>query len=133
MAFAAEEEAAAASPAGEGEDGKPPAPKPDFDYLEMKPLVVPVITAKGLTQQLSLVISIELPYGTLDDIKVLQPKLADTYISDLYGLLGAGGAILHGNVVDVVTIKDHLTRDTTKVLGDKYSQVLLQVVQQSSR
>ena len=125
--------ARATEEAAPAEDGKPAAPKPDFDYLELKPIVVPIITEKGLTQQLSLVITIELPYGTKDDIKLMEPKLADVYISDLYGILGAGGAMMHGNVVDVAALKDRLTRDTTKVLGDKYIQVLLPAVQQSMR
>jgi len=124
----------AASPARAEEGEGKAAPKSDFEYLEMKPLVLPIITEKGLTQQLSLVISLEVPYGTVDDIKPMQPKLADAYLSDLYGTLGANGDMMRGNVVDVVALKNRLTKDTAKVIGeDKFHDVLLQVVQQSDR
>lgn len=123
------------SPARAEEEGEGKAkPKSDFEYLEMKPLVLPIITEKGLTQQLSLVISLEVPYGTVDDIKPMQPKLADAYLSDLYGSLGANGDMMRGNIVDVVALKNRLTKDTAKVIGeDKFHDVLLQVVQQSDR
>ncbi|MDE1151115.1 MAG: hypothetical protein PW788_01140 [Micavibrio sp.] len=119
---------------GGGEGGKALAIKPDFEYFEMKPIILPIITDKGLTQQVSLVISLELPYGTRDDIKPLEPKLADAYIGNLYGALGSGGVMMKGNIIDVVAVKDRLTKETTRILGEgKVHQVLLQVVQQSSR
>lgn len=117
----AEEEAAAAA-------------TPDFEYLDMKPLVLPIITEKGLTQQVSLVISLEVPYGTKDKVKAMEPKLADAYISDLYGALGTGHGLMKNNVIDIPAIKARLSKNTLKVLGpDKVNDVLLQVVQQSQR
>ncbi|MBI1215335.1 MAG: hypothetical protein GC185_05895 [Alphaproteobacteria bacterium] len=117
---------------GGGEAKK--GPPPDFEYLQLKPLTLPVITAKGLTQQVSLLVSLEVPYGTKDAIKEMEPKLADAYISDLYGALGAGQVMLRGHILDVGAIKTRLTKDTEKVLGpDKVHDVLLQAVQQSGR
>lgn len=123
-AFASEEE-------GDGKANKPP---PEFEYVELKPLVLPIITEKGLTQQVSLLVSLEIPYGKAEHIKAMAPKLADAYISDLYGALGNGEAMMKGGVVDVTAIKERLTADTTRVLGpDKVHEVLLQVMQQAKR
>lgn len=121
--------------AAEGESGEQAAAAtPDFEYLDMKPLVLPIITEKGLTQQVSLVISLEVPYGTKDKVKAMEPKLADAYISDLYGALGTGHGLMKNNIIDVPAIKARLSKNTTKVLGpDKVNDVLLQVVQQSQR
>jgi hypothetical protein len=113
---------------------EPAAATPDFEYLDMKPLVLPIITEKGLTQQVSLVISLEVPYGTKDKVKAMEPKLADAYISDLYGALGTGHGLMKNNVIDIPAIKARLSKNTLKVLGpDKVNDVLLQVVQQSQR
>jgi hypothetical protein len=104
---------------------------PDYEYINLKPLVLPIITDRGLTQQLSLLVSLELPYGKLEDVALLEPRLADAYLQDLYGVLGAGGAMMQGSVVDIVAIKKRLTTITTKVLGaENFHDVLLQVVQQ---
>jgi flagellar FliL protein len=119
----------------EDDDGKKSnKPPPDFEYVVMQPLMLPIITEQGLTQQVSLQVSLEVPYGQTDEIKAMQPKLADAYINDLYGMLGAGGGMMQGSVIDVPAIKRHLSEDTDRVLGpNKVHSVLLQVVQQSKR
>jgi hypothetical protein len=118
----------------EDNGGKPKKPPPEFEYVELKPLTLPIINSNGLTQQVSLLVSLEVPYGKTDEIKAAAPKLADAYISDLYGALGSGSAMLKGGIIDVNAVKEHLTADTTKVLGpDKVHAVLLDVMQQSRR
>ncbi|TAL31813.1 MAG: flagellar basal body-associated FliL family protein [Alphaproteobacteria bacterium] len=125
--------ARAAYAAEEEEDSKA-KPPPEFEYVELKPLVLPIITERGLTQQVSLLVSLEIPYGKGDEIRAMAPKLADAYISDLYGALGNNEALLKGGVVDVTAIKERLSADTIKVLGpDKVHEVLLQVMQQAKR
>jgi len=123
-----------ASPAlaeGGGEGAAETGPKPEFEYLQISPLTLPVITDRGLTQQVSLVVSIELPYGKKAEIEPMEPRLADAYLQDLYGALSSGHGMMRGNIVDVQAVKERLTNVTTKVLGaDKFSSVLLQVVQQ---
>lgn len=122
--------------AEEGAEGGDAAkqPPPEFEYLQLQPLTLPVITASGLMQQVSLLVSLEVPYGTRDKIKEQEPRLADAYISDLYGVLGAGGAMTKGGVLNVEMLKARLTKDTVRVLGpDKVNNVLLQAVQQFSR
>lgn len=111
----------------------PRVANPDFEYVEMNPLVVPVITASGVTQQVSLIISLEVPFGTRDAIRAKQPRLTDAYLRDLYGILGAGGLMKKG-VVDALAVKKRLVKATDKVLEpDEYKDVLLQVVQQTYR
>ncbi len=104
---------------------------PEFEYFQMNPLVLPIITERGLTQQVSMVVSLELPYGTKASIQSYEPRLADAYLQDLYGALGTGAAMMKGNVVDVQAVKERLTSVTEKVLGpEKVHSVLLQVVHQ---
>lgn len=114
-----------------GSEEDPKAPKPEFEYIELKPLVLPIITESGLTQQVSMVVSIEVPYGQKDALKPYEPRLADAYLQDLYGALGTGHAMLRGGVIDVMAVKGRLTSVTEKVIGkEKFNSVLLQVVQQ---
>ncbi len=117
------------------EDAAKPKKPTGPEIVELKPLTLPVINDKGLTQQVSLLVSIEVPQGKTDVIKAAAPKLADAYISDLYGALGNGSAMMKGGIIDVNAVKEHLVADTTKVLGgaDKFNAVYLDVMQQSRR
>lgn len=120
-----------AEKAKKGGEEDPNAPHPDYEYIALKPLVLPIITEKGLTQQVSLLISVEIPYGKLEEVAPMEPRLADAYLQDLYGALGAGIGMMRGNIIDIVAIKQRLAAVSLKVLGeDKFHDVLLQVVQQ---
>jgi hypothetical protein len=107
---------------------------PEFEYYEVPPVNLPVITERGLTQQVSLAISIEIPYGKKEEIAVFGPKLVDAYIRDLFGVLGNGQIMVKGGAVDVNVLKSRLTAVTERVLGkDKKElcrELLLQAVQQ---
>lgn len=126
-AYAAEHEGG-----GGGEAADPNAPHPEFAYIQLDPINLPIITAKGLTQQVSLMVSLEVAFDNKEKVTIFKPRLADAYIQDLYGAIGAGYALMKGNVVDVQQIKQRLTTVTDKVLGPdlKANGVLLQVVQQ---
>jgi len=116
-----------------GEEGADPnAPHPDFEYIKLDPITLPVITAKGLTQQVSLVVQLEVAWGKKDDIAPYEPRLTDAYLQDLYGALGAGHALMKDNFVDIEQIKQRLTAVTDKVMGPdhKVHAVLLQALQQ---
>lgn len=111
--------------------GAEKAIQPDYEYMEMKPLVLPVITEQGVTQQVSLIVSLEVPFGKKAEVEVLEPRLADAYLQDLYGALSAGKAMTRNNVIDVQAVKARLTKVTQKVLKeDQIHDVLLQVLQQ---
>lgn len=111
------------------------AAKPEFAYIELRPLILPVITPRGLTQQVSLVISLEIPYDDRAHVEHLLPKLTDAYIGELYGQLGIGGGLMTPQgALDPVEIKSRLSNTTDKVMGpEKVHDVLLQVVQQTGR
>lgn len=117
---------------GSKKEEDPNAPKPEFEYLDMDPLILPIITDKGLTQQVSLKISLEIAYGTKEAIDYFKPRLSDAYLQDLYGALGSGHGLMQGNVLDVMGIKKRLVGVTERVLGEEHKvhDVLLQVVQQ---
>lgn len=120
-------DAAKAKEAG-GHDGAEAA-KPE--YVQLDPLILPIINAQGLTQTISLVITIEVPDVAMSEkVTALSPRLKDAYIQDLYGALGRQ-ASTQGGVVDVGTIKARLNAITRRVMGEDFAgDVLLQVVQQ---
>lgn len=110
-------------------------PAPDFEYYQVPPVNLPIITERGLTQQVSLAISIEVPYGKKTEAALYGPKLVDAYIRDLFGALGSGQVMVKGGAVDVESLKTRLTAVTQKVFGkDKElcRELLLQAVQQHS-
>ena len=103
-----------------------------FEYVKLDTITIPIITNKGLTQQFSFAVSLEVDADKRDDISVFKPRLADAYIQDLYGALGDGYGFMRGDIVDVIQIKKRLTSVTNKVLGPnlKANGVLLQIINQ---
>lgn len=101
------------------------------EFVELDPLILPIIDSSGVTQTVSLVIALEVEdKAKADEVRKLTPRLKDAYIQDMYGVLNKHAA-LKGGVVQVSAIKGRLTKITTDVLGeDMVSEVLLQVVQQ---
>lgn len=116
-----------------GEGGKEEkGPRPEFEYIQLDPILLPVITNKGLTQEVRLMVQLEVEYGKKGEIEPYQPRLIDAYLQDLYGALGSGRGMMNGNIIDVVKVKQRLTNVTDRVLGadHKAHGVLLQVLQQ---
>ena len=106
---------------------------PEYQYVELDPLTLPIITARGLTQQVSLKVQLEVPWGDKDTVEIYEPRLIDAYLQDLYGALSAGSGLLKNSFVNVAEVKRHLTADTDKVMGsnkNKVHDVLLEVLQQ---
>jgi hypothetical protein len=108
--------------------------QPEVVYLAMKPLQVPVISEQGVVRQVSVVVSLAVPSGKTEQVEAMMPRLADAFFSDLYNLLGEGGATLEGGAIDTDAIRTVLAAKTRKLLGpDMVNDVLLQVVQQTKR
>lgn len=120
-------EAKAEEHAKKGEDHAAPA----VEFVELDPLLLPIIDEKGVTQTVSLVISLEVSdVAKAEEVKKLAPRLTDAYIQDMYGVLNRHVA-LKGGVIQVSTIKARLNKISKEVLGeDMVNDVLLQVVQQ---
>lgn len=101
------------------------------EFVELDPLILPIVDNSGVNQVVSLVVAIEVPGpAAKDKVKLMSPKLKDAYIQDMYGMLNEHAAI-KGGVVQVAIIKERLNEITQNIMGeDTVKDVLLQVVQQ---
>lgn len=126
---------------GEGEEHKEPkehkeAKKGDghavaVAYVELDPLILPIIDKRGISQTVSMVVTIEAagPEAAAK-IEEMGPRLKDAYIQEMYGALNKHEALV-GGVVQVNQIKERLVSISHKVMGEGVVQdVLLQAVQQ---
>jgi flagellar FliL protein len=102
-----------------------------FEFVELAPLILPILDNGGVHQVVSVVIAIEVrDHKGAEKVKRLAPRLKDAYIQDLYGALNLYAA-RDGGAVQVGLIKKRLTIMTRQIIGeDLVNDVLLQVVQQ---
>lgn len=107
--------------------------KPDTPskFVEMDPLVLPIVTRNGVTQVLSMVVVLEVPdEKAMKSAEHLAPRLKDAFIQDMYGAL-SHEAVMSDGLLQVAPIKERLTRISNRVLGeDAVDDVLIQVIQQ---
>lgn len=105
--------------------------KEQSSFVQLDPLILPIIGKDGLTQTVSMVIVIETPSEeTKKEVTYMAPRLKDAFIQDMYGSL-AKDAIMKDGVIQVGALKSRLRSIGVKVLGDEMvTDVLLQVVQQ---
>lgn len=101
------------------------------EFVELDALVLPIIDEDGVSQTVSLVLTLEVPdSASAATVDKMKPKLKDAYIQDMYGVLNKHAA-LKGGVIQVGMLKKRLNRISEKVAGeDVIYDVLLQVVQQ---
>lgn len=126
---AAGEEHAAAAEAGHKKPAHDPAhPLP---VVELGRMMVPVIDREGISQVVSLVVSLEaFDQPSADKIKYNEPRLKNAYIQEMYGILNRHAA-LKGGVLQISTLQERLDKVSEKVLGANVAHgVVLQVVQQ---
>ncbi len=104
---------------------------PAQEFVQLDALILPVIDEHGVTQVISLVVTLEVPdKATADEVKRLSPRIQDAFIQDMYGVLNRKNSMENG-VLKVSLIKGRMNKLTEKVLGHgKVNEVLLQVVQQ---
>lgn len=132
-------EAAAGAEVGELHEEEKHAKKDDHgddhgghgEFVEMDPLILPIVDNNGVSQIINVVIAIEvIDAKGVEKVEKMKPRLKDAYIQDMYGVLNKHAA-LKGGVLQVSFIKKRLNKISMKVLGeDVFSDVLLQVVQQ---
>ena len=105
--------------------------KAPYEFVELDPLILPIVDAQGFSQTVSLVIVLEVPDAkSQKKIEAITPRLKDAFIQDLYGVLNRQAALADG-VVQVAALKARLNKIIVKVTGeDAVNDVLLQVVQQ---
>jgi len=102
-----------------------------IEFVEMDPLILPIVNKKGVTHVVTLVVVLEVPDALAkDEVKKLKPRIKDAYISDLYGLLN-DQALMKDGVLQVKEVKERLGGISKDLVGeDKVRDVLIQVVQQ---
>lgn len=101
------------------------------DFVELTPLVLPIVDNTGVTQTISIIIVLQVgEEGDAKEIKSLEPKLMDAYIQDMYGILNKKMALKDG-VVQIAPLKERLNKVSAEVLGEgAVDDVLLQTVSQ---
>ena len=112
-------------------DTTAPLVEQELHYVELSPLLLPIVDQRGVSQVVSLVVSLEIGDATMvDKVTRLSPRLTDAYIQDLYGVLNYKAA-LEGGVIQVGEVKRRLNVITHKLMGEGViNDVLLQVVSQ---
>lgn len=100
-------------------------------YVKMDPLNLPIVDETGISQIVSLVVSLEVGDTEHEKrIREIMPRIQDAYIQNMYGILNQHAA-LKGGIVQVGMIKERLHQITEKVVGEgAVNEVLLQVVNQ---
>jgi flagellar FliL protein len=112
-------------------DKKDDKEKTPSSFVQLDPLILPIIGKDGLTQTVSMVIVIETQNDeTKKEVAYMAPRLKDAFIQDMYGAL-TKDSIMKDGVIQVGALKARLHTIGVKVLGDDMvKDVLLQVVQQ---
>ena len=103
--------------------------EPAVLFVELQPLILPVIDKYGTTKTVSLVVAIEVDsQEKADQVTKFSPRLTDAYLSDLYGALSHKAT--EGGIIPITYLKKRLNVMSAKVLGDEVvSDVLVQVMQ----
>lgn len=118
-----------------GEDkekvAEPPKPTGPPSFLQIGPIIVPLVGETRVEQNILLVVSLELgDEGTREQVRPLTPRLNDAFLRALYGGIGKGD-VVEGQIVNIATIKDKLMKASVEVLGPNVVQdVLIQNVTQ---
>ena len=94
-------------------------------YVDLAPMVLPVIDGDRIQQVLQFTITLQVAdQKSADHIRSIGPRLTDAYIQDLYGALDRH-RVLDGKIVDVERLRDELTKVSTGILGENAFQVIL--------
>jgi flagellar basal body-associated protein FliL len=124
---------------GEGGGGKSKGPSDvtggrfagDPIFVHLDPMVLPVISDKGVEQLVTIQIDIEVKdFDAADAIHTQMPRVVDALEDALYGGLGQG-SLRDGKLVDVRRVKAKATAALDEVIGaDNIRDVLIQDVSQ---
>ena len=129
--FSKSAEASATDQVDHEEEAHAEAKGHGFEYVELDPLILPIVDDSGLSQTVSLVVALEVDGASKrSKVESMSPRLKDAYIQDLYGMLNKHAA-LKGGVIQVDLLKKRLMVVSERVAGEgTIEDVLLQVVQQ---
>lgn len=117
--------------AAKEDHGKKEGKAEHLAFVEMDPLILPIIDAEGINQLVSLVIVLQVhDEEQKAEVSAQMFRIKDAYIQDMYGSLNKHVAVKDG-VIQVDVLKAKLTAASERVLGEGVvTDVLLQVVQQ---
>jgi len=100
-------------------------------FIDMQPIVLPVIEGKNVTRQVGVLLTVELAEGHVsDDVEEKRRQLTDAFITELYRIYGwRSGA---DRVVNEALVKQHLQASADRILGRGVVQAVLirQLVEQ---
>lgn len=102
------------------------------EFVQLDPLMLPIVDKKGSTQMMSIVITLEIgDPANVEKVTHMQPRLTDAYIRDMYGVLSQKAAMPNG-VLQVEMIRKRLENATVAILGENVvNDILLQHLQQN--
>ncbi len=120
----------AAEHAEHGHGGKEAAPGVPV-FIDMQPIVLPVIEGKNVTRQVGVLLTVELAEGRAsEDVEEKRRQLTDAFITELYRIYGwRSGA---DRVVNETLVKQHLQASADRILGKGVVEAVLirQLVEQ---
>ena len=113
-----------------GHSGKEPIPGAPA-FIDMQPIVLPVIEGKNVTRQVGVLLTVELAEGHVsDDVEEKRRELTDAFITELYRIYGwRSGA---DRVVNETLVKRRLQGTADRILGKGVVRAVLirQLVEQ---
>ncbi|MBL3677302.1 MAG: hypothetical protein JKP92_07375 [Alphaproteobacteria bacterium] len=100
-------------------------------FVDLDPIVLPIVDGGRVTQSVTFAITLEFAGpADADRARLLKPRLADGFVTALYGMLNDANAPKRG-LVDAAEAKKRLLRKAQEILGEaRVKAVLLQAVQQ---
>ncbi|MFV3126006.1 hypothetical protein [Niveispirillum sp. KHB5.9] len=100
-------------------------------FVQVGPMIVPVLGAKTVEQNIMVTVSLEVDDDVVrDQVRIQSPRLVDAYVQALYGGIDKG-QVIDGQVLNIPALKTKLMETTEKVLGpDVVHDVLIQSVSQ---
>lgn len=127
-ALAAKAEAEKADAEKEEEDDKPAAAYANIvPFVELEPLVLPMIQEGRVTHHVEFQIILEVRPEKKEWIKLVMPKLLDRFIVELHGLLSLRFVREQPDLRPI--LKERLTIRSKELVGDAVKSVLLSRVQ----
>jgi flagellar FliL protein len=102
--------------AAEHGEGPPAAPTDAPVFVNLQPIVLPVIERNAVTRQIGILLTLELGKDqTTESIEPKRRQLVDAFVQELYRMYDARSGA--SRVVDEAVVKAHLQRTADSVLG----------------
>lgn len=91
-----------------------------YEYVQMDPVILPIIAHNGATQTVSLAITLEL-HSTkdADNARFLKPRLNDAFLTIMYGNLShLAMKTQQAGLLNLAKVKYDLQKASKRVLGE---------------